>query len=241
MQFLKRRERPTPAAPPIPLHPEAPAQQFAVKVHLMGRSSDSVRMRGPNAFHAVPPIVDRLSASRVEVIEPLPPEHRNAAPRIERADELESWLRARSDVGPISRHALYVLESVDALDMTVDTFVCGLLHGAADAGGYPDYQAIVGGVASRWDEITGELVARAVVGWGGKGLRGDTNRHAETLVNALYGELVASGSPMAGEPVPGPVAAGEAGGLVCAHCGFEMTGGQAFFCIRCGMRMSRGA
>lgn len=240
MQFLKRKDRSAAESAPIPLHAEAPGQQYAIKIHLMGRSSDSVRMRGPNAFHALNPIVDRLSNSRVEVLEPLPTDYRNAAPRIEHVEELDSWMRARSDAGPIARHALYVLETLDALDMTVDTFVCGLLYGATEASGYPDYQAIVGGVASRWDEITGELMARAVVGWGGKGVRGDSNRQAEALVNAIYAELVASGSPM-GDTPPGPVAMGDAAGLVCAHCGFEMVGGQAFFCIRCGMRMSRGA
>ncbi|MFN2483864.1 MAG: hypothetical protein ABR509_02855 [Candidatus Limnocylindria bacterium] len=241
MQFLKRKDRPAAEAAPIPLHADAPGQQYAIKIHLMARSSDGVRMRGRDAFHALNPIVDRLSTSRVEVLEPLPTEYRNAAPRIEHVEELDSWIRARSDAGPVGRHALYVLETLDALDMTVDTFVCGLLHGTTEASGYPDYQAIVGGVASRWDEMTGELTARAVVGWGGKGLRGDTNRHAEALVNAIYAELVASGSPIGADTPPGPVATGEATGLVCAHCGFEMIGAQAFFCIRCGMRMSRGA
>ena len=62
--------------------------------------------------------------------------------------------------------------------MTVDTFFCGLLHGETDTSGYPDYTAIVGGLASHWDELSGELIVRAVVGWGGKGQRGDTDRIA---------------------------------------------------------------
>ena len=77
---------------------------------------------------------------------------------------------------PIGRHGLYVLEMTDALDMTVDTFLCGLLHGDTDTSGYPEYNAIVGGLASHWDELSGELIVRAVIGWGGKGLRGDTER-----------------------------------------------------------------
>ena len=239
MPFLKRKDKPKAAPEPVRMHLDAPAQQFALKLHLMGRSSDGVRLRGGNP-QSVAPIVDRFSTTRVEILDPVPTEYAKAAPRLERRDELESWMRARADVGPIARHALHVLETVDALDMTVDTFVCGLLHGSTEASGYPDYQAIVGGIACRWDEVTGELVARAVVGWGGKGLRGDTNRNAEQIVNALYAELVSSGSPhLAHEP--GPVATGERAGLVCAHCGFEVVGGQAFFCTRCGMRMSRGA
>lgn len=240
MQFIKRRERPEAAPPPV-THPEAPAQQFAVRIHLLGRSSDGVRMRGAQAVHALPAIVDRVSSARIEIVEPLPTQYRDAAPTLERADELESWMRARHDVSPITRHALYVLESVDALDMTVDTFVCGLLYGTTEASGYPDYQAIVGGIASRWDEVTGDLVARAVVGWGGRGVRGDTDRRAESLVNALYAELTASGSLPEPEPAPRPASAGVRTGHVCSHCGFEGPSSQAFFCVRCGMRMSRSA
>ena len=240
MQFLKRREKPAAAPEPVAQRPDAPAQQYALKINLMGRTSDGVRLRGRNA-QALAPLVDRFSTTRVAIIEPLRLEHQNAAPRLDRIDELASWIRARGDEDPVARHALHVLESVDALDMTVDTFVCGLLHGTTDASGYPDYQAIVGGIATRWDEATGDLVARAAVGWGGKGVRGDTNRHAEVLVNALYAELLSSGPSHAADAPSGPVASGETVGLVCAHCGFEVIGGQAFFCVRCGMRMSRGA
>ena len=100
---------------------------------------------------------------------------------------------ARRDVGPIARHGLYVLEMTDALDMTVDTFSAGLLHGDTDTSGYPDYNAIVGGLASHWDELSGELIVRAVVGWGGKGLRGDTERIGQKLLSSLYQQVLASG------------------------------------------------
>jgi hypothetical protein len=30
-------------------------------------------------------------------------------------------------------------------------------------------------------------------------------------------------------------------GLTCAHCGFEAGNASAFYCPKCGMRMSRGA
>ena len=81
----------------------------------------------------------------------------------------------------------------DALDMTVDTFSCGLLHGETDTSGYPEYNAIVGGLASHWDELSGELIVRAVVGWGGKGQRGDTDRIGQKLLSSLYQQVVASG------------------------------------------------
>jgi len=66
---------------------------------------------------------------------------------MERFNEMQQWVLARRDLGPIGRHALYVLELTDALDMTVDTFLCGLLHGETDTSGYPAYNAIVGGLA----------------------------------------------------------------------------------------------
>ena len=81
----------------------------------------------------------------------------------------------------------------DALDMTVDTFHCGLLHGEVDTSGYPEYNAIVGGLATHWDELSGELIVRAVIGWGGKGLRGDTERIGAKLLSSLYQQVLASG------------------------------------------------
>src|SRR3712207_3839374 len=141
-------------------------RSYALKINLLGRSSDPVRLRGTEANAAIPGIVGRLSNEPVEAVEPLPLELSDAAPTLERVEDLELWLRARRNASAISRHALYVLESVDALDMTVDTFTCGLLSGSTGSDGYPAYHAIVGGVATRWDEATGELLCRALIGWG---------------------------------------------------------------------------
>ena len=82
----------------------------------------------------------------------------------------------------MTRHALVVLESIDAIDLAFDTFVCALLDGEVDTSGYPEYNAVVGGVASHWDEATGDMIVRAVVGWGGKGVRGDTDRIGSRLL-----------------------------------------------------------
>lgn len=241
MLFLKRKGKQETAPAPEPMLPDAPAQEYSLKLYLMGRSSESVRMQGADVGGALPAIVDRMSKSRIEIIEPLPQQFRDAAPNIERIDELEQWTEARRDLGPVGRHALYVLESVDALDMTVDTFICGLLRGTTEASGSPDYQAIVGGIATRWDEASGDLLARAVVGWGGKGLRGDTDRHAQSVINAIYAELHASRHSVGATAAPRPQPSGGRSVLVCAHCGFEAATTQAFVCSRCGMRLSRGA
>ena len=145
----------------------------------------------PRLREVLPGIVEPLAQSPVEVVEPLPIEFTDAAPHMERFNEMQQWVLARRELGPIARHALYVLELTDALDMTVDTFYCALLHGETDTSGYPEYNAIVGGLASHWDELSGELIVRAVVGWGGKGQRGDTERIGQRLLSSLYQQVIA--------------------------------------------------
>ncbi len=119
-----------------------------------------------------------LAASEIEVIDPLPIEFSQASPQIIRPSEAMQWVNAHHGHSPIARHAIYVLESIDAIDLAFDTLACTLLDGELDTAGYPEYNAIVGGVASHWDEATGDMLVRAVVGWGGRGVRGDTDRIA---------------------------------------------------------------
>ena len=123
-----------------------------------------------------------LAKSEIEVVEPLPIEFSQATPVMARPSEAMQWLNAHHIHSPVTRHALVVLESIDAIDLAFDTFVCTLLDGEVDTSGYPEYSAIVGGVASHWDEATGDMIVRAVVGWGGKGVRGDTDRIAAKLL-----------------------------------------------------------
>jgi hypothetical protein len=219
------------------------AQQYQLKLNYMARSSEGLRMQADPAVRALMPgIVEPLAKTPVEVIEPLPMEYSDAAPTIERFNEMQQWVLARRDVGPIGRHALQVLESTDALDMTVDTFFCALLHGETDTSGYPDYAAIVGGLASHWDELSGELIVRAVLGWGGKGLRGDTDRIGQKMLSSLYQQVIASGYSLgAAESARAAAPGGGRSGLVCAHCGFEAGSAGAFYCPKCGMRMSRSS
>ena len=108
-----------------------------------------------------------LAKAEIEVVDPLPIEFSQATPTIARPSEAMQWLNAHHVHSPITRHALVVLESIDAIDLAFDTFVCSLLDGEVDTSGYPEYNAVVGGVAAHWDEATGDMICRAVVGWGG--------------------------------------------------------------------------
>jgi hypothetical protein len=240
MSFLRRKKQdPPPPAPPQPVHEDVSAQQYSLKLAFLARSSDGLRMQAdPSVRQVMPGIIEPLASTPVEVIEPLPLEYTDAAPNMERFNEMQQWVLARRDVSPIGRHALYVLESTDALDMTVDTFYCAMLHGETDTAGYPEYNAIVGGLASHWDELSGELIVRAVIGWGGKGQRGDTERIGQRILSSLYQQVIASGYSLGAADTARAAHAGHSG-LVCAHCGFEAGSAGAFYCPKCGMRMTR--
>lgn len=240
MSFLKRKKQQPPPPPPTPVQEEVTAQEYLLRISLVARSSDGLRLRpDPAVAAAIPRIVEPLSETDVETIEPLPLEYSDASPAIERLTEVQQWVLARRDLSAIGRHGLYVLEMTDALDMTVDTLSCGLLHGETDTSGHPDYNAIVGGLASHWDEISGELIVRAVVGWGGKGQRGDTDRIGQKLLSSLYQQVVASGYSLGEAEQARLPSIGGRSGMTCAHCGFEAGSASAFYCPKCGMRMAR--
>lgn len=242
MSFLRRNRKveAPPPPPPSPVQEEVSAQSYSLKLNYLARSSDGLRMQPDPAVRAMlPGIVEPLAMTRVETIEPLPLEYSDAAPTVERFNEMQQWVLARRDLGPIGRHGLYVLELTDAIDMTVDTFFCALLHGETDTSGYPDYHAIVGGLASHWDELSGELIVRSVLGWGGKGQRGDTDRIGQRLLSSLYQQVIASGYSLGAADSARAPSIHERSGLVCAHCGFEAGSAGAFYCPKCGMRMSR--
>ena len=239
MAFLRRRKPAQPPPPPAPALEEVPAQQWSLKLAYLARSSNGLRLApGPGVMSTLPTLVEPLSATTVETVEPLPNEYADAAPQMEHFAEFQQWLLARHGIGPVARHALYLLELTDAVDMTVDTLVCGLLHGEVETSGYPTYSAIVGGLASHFDELNGDLIVRGVVGWGGRGQRGDTERMGQRLLSAIHQQVMASGL-VKGTVEPAPQPAGGAPGSVCSHCGFDARGTDAFYCPKCGMRLSR--
>ena len=247
LEFLKRKGDADKAAPaPTPVAPagmpeEVVAQEYQLKLYYAGKSTEGVRMRaGPQAMAELPRMLDGLARNEVEVVDPLALEYAQAVPVIARPSEAMQWLNAHHELSPVTRHALVVLESIDAVDLAFDTFVCSLLDGETDTSGYPDYSAIVGGVASHWDEATGDMIVRGVVGWGGKGVRGDTDRTASRILGGILTNILASQYAMGLTAVDRPVPAAGRGGLVCAHCGFASGHERAFYCPKCGMRLLRG-
>lgn len=249
LDFLKRKGSPEPgpkataqATRSAAVMPEEiVAQDHQLKLYYAGKSSEGVRLKaGPAAVAELPMMLVGLARAEIEVVEPLPIEFSQATPNIVTPSEAMQWLNAHHIHSPITRHALVVLESIDAVDLAFDTFVCSLLDGEVDTAGYPEYNAIVGGVAAHWDEATGDMVCRAVVGWGGKGVRGDTDRIGAKLLGGVLSNILASQYALGLTSIERPVPAAGRGGLVCAHCGFASAHERAFYCPKCGMRLLRG-
>jgi hypothetical protein len=248
LEFLKRRgdgdktqSQATASAGPVGVPEEVVAQDFQLKLYYAAKSSEGVRFRaGAQAMDDLPKLLGGIARNEVEVVEPLPMEFAQAMPQIVRPSEAMQWLNAHHELSPVTRHALLVLESVDAIDLAFDTFACTLLDGETDTSGYPEYSAIIGGVAAHWDEATGDLIVRAVVGWGGRGVRGDTDRIGQRLLSGILTNMLASKGALGFAGIERPVPSAGRGGLVCAHCGFASGHERAFYCPKCGMRLLRG-
>ncbi|MFI5258384.1 MAG: hypothetical protein ACHQ01_02060 [Candidatus Limnocylindrales bacterium] len=235
---VHRTDKDQPAPPPLP---DVNSHEFSLKLSYGAKSSEGVRLKaGPDLVPRLHSMLAGYVQGESELVEPLPAELSQATPYIARMPGSGQWLQYNHKRSPVTRHALVVLESVDAIDPVFETVVCGLLSGETDTMGYPEYNAIVGGVVSHFDEVTGDLVVRAVVGWGGKGVRGDTDRVAAGvlagLLNNIAGDTHAIGTVSLDRPVP---SAGM-GGTDCPHCGFNSGHERVFYCPKCGMRMVRG-
>lgn len=251
LEFLRRKAGGKPAsrspipeaAGPAPVPEEAVAQEHQLRLAYGAKTSSGVRLSGgPQVLAALPRLLDGIAMSDVEVVEPRVTTLAQASPSIIRTDEAIEWLRAHGGTSPITRHALYVLESLDAIDPAYDTFACALLDGVVDPAGYPEYASIVGGVAAHWDESTGDLIVRGVVGWGGRGTRGDTDRTATRLLGLILGSILESGETLGLTAVdrpgaPGGTAGAGGAGLTCQHCGYPNVHPRAAYCPKCGMRM----
>ena len=244
LDFLRRRQtadRSEATSRSTLLPEDVEADEHVIKLTYRAKSSQGVRMNaGQSAIAELPLMLDGLAQSEVEVVEPLAMEFQGASPWIIRPPEALQWINANHDHSPVTRHALIVLESSDAVDPAFETLALALLHGELDTSGFPEYDAVVGGVASHWDEVTGDMIVRAVVGWGGKGVRGDTDRTGQRTLANLLSNVLASQYAVGLSPIERPVPSAGSGGLVCAHCGFASAHDRAFYCPKCGMRMLRG-
>jgi hypothetical protein len=244
LEFLRRRSAGTPARRgPIPTAPvdqplpeEAVAQDHLLRINLAAKTSEGVRLQGgPQILAALPSMLAGVAQTDVEVVEPRATMLASAAPNIVRTEEATEWLRSHGANWPVTRHALYVLESLDAIDPAYDTFACALLDGEVDPSGYPEYAAIVGGVAAHWDESTGDLIVRAAIGWGGRGARGDTDRTANRILSRIFRNILDSGIALGLAPTDRPAPGGS--GVTCQHCGYAAVHERAVYCPKCGMRM----
>ena len=87
-----RRRKPT-SPPPEPVAPPVEAvaaRQFAVKIALLARSSDGLRLVPSSASTAaLARLVEPLAEGSIEIVEPLPRELAAASSSVERVDEAE--------------------------------------------------------------------------------------------------------------------------------------------------------
>jgi hypothetical protein len=242
LPFVGRREKKKmPAQPVLPvLAPDSVvAHDYTLRLQYHAKSGDGVRMsKQPFGPQQLPEVLKTINASRIDLIEPLASEYQEAAPHITSPAEAMAWINARYNLDPLTRHALYLFESVDAIDPAYESLAVGLLHGDIDASGLPRYDAILGGLVSYWDETTGELIVRPVVGWGGAGTRSDIDRNAQKLLARLLAAVLASQDAVGLHSAERPVAiAGEK--RDCPHCKFAAVDRRAFYCPKCGMRLTR--
>jgi hypothetical protein len=247
--FLKRPKAEEPEVAPrslgLPdpgvLTEEPPAEDFELKLTYRARSSKGVRFKpGESSVAALPLMLEEFAQTPIELVEPLDPQFADANPSIMRTIEASQWLNAHHLRSPVTRFGLQVLETLDAVDPAFESIAICLLEGSLDSGGYPDYTGIIGAVASYWDEVTGDQMVRGIVGWGGKGVRGDTERTATRYLGRMLVSIVGTRGAAEVVELDRPLPPDSGAGLVCPHCYFAQVGKSAFFCPKCGMRMLRG-
>jgi hypothetical protein len=228
-----------PAPPPVEVA-DISAQEYTLKLAYSAKSSESVRVKtGPGSTATLARMVHGYAKEEPELVEPYPVELGRARPFIASMPDAAEWLTYHRKRPPSCRHALLVLEGTDCIDLAFETFVGGLLEGEIDTAGMPEYNAIVGGVVSHWDEVTGDMIVRAVVGWGGRGVRGDTERNAARILAGLMGNIQGDPHALGVASVDRPIHGTSGTGVVCAHCGFNSGHERAFYCPKCGMRLAR--
>ncbi len=245
--FLKRKNAEPETAKPLGLPDigllteEPPAEDYELKLTYRARSSKGVRFApGEGSVTALPMMLEQFAKTPIELIEPLDPQFAEANPVVMRTIEASQWLNAHHHRSPVTRYGLMVLETLDAIDPAFESIAICLLDGTLDSAGFPDYTGIIGAVASYWDEVTGDQMVRGIVGWGGKGVRGDTERNASRILGGMLVAIVSTRGATELVDLDRPLPPDSGAGLVCPHCHFAQVGKSAFFCPKCGMRLLRG-
>jgi hypothetical protein len=240
LPFLRSKKRkPAAPTPRIQLPPDQlEFEGQSLRLQYATLSSHGVRMpTAQNVPTFLPHLLEGFT-SKVELIEPLDSEFQDAAPDITRPESALQWLNAHHGRSEIARHAVYILESLDAIDLAYETFAVALLQGEIGVDGFPRFDAIIGGPISYWDEASGELIVRMALCWGGEGVRGDTQRVAQKLLARLMANVLASQGATELGRIERPVAVAGEGQRPCPHCGFRQIDRRAHFCPKCGMRMT---
>lgn len=233
-----RKKAPEPAPSRPLINPDNfTIHDYSRRLQFHAKSGDGVRLLGSPSVEELPGLLAGVTKHKVELVPPLDAEAPSAAPDITRPAEALAWINTHHHHDPVTRHALYVLESLDLIDPAYETAALSRLHGELDGEGTPRFDSIVGGVISFWDENSGELVVRPVVAWGGEGTRSDTDRTAQRLLARLMANILdsqgASGLHAAERPVGG------GGSAQCMNCGFNTLSPLARFCPKCGVRRLR--
>lgn len=239
LPFIGRKKKPVRQAPQrVRIPPDQiDVNTMSIKFQYYSMSSHGVRTPGTHDVpQRLPALLAGFAASPVELIEPLPIDFEDAAPSLVRPEAALQWINAHHGRSALGRQALFVFEQLDVIDLAYETFALALLHGELDGEGFPRFDAIFGGPVSYWDEASGDLVVRFLLGWGGEGIRGDTQRIAQRLLARLMANLLASHDATELGDVARPVAVSDSRHESCSHCGFPHIDRRAQYCPKCGMR-----
>jgi hypothetical protein len=241
LPFLgSRKNQKRPAAPlRVQLPPDTlEFEEASLRLQYHSMSSHGVRMPHTDDVPKLLPHLLEGFAQEVELIEPVDESFANAAPQLLRPQVALEWINAHHGRSNIGRQALYILESLDAIDLAYETFAVALLSGDLDGEGFPRFDAIVGGPISFWDEASGDLIVRIALCWGGEGTKGDTQRVAQRLLARLLSNMLASQGATELGRVERPVAVAGQQRTACPHCGFRQIDRRAHYCPKCGLRMA---
>jgi hypothetical protein len=164
LDFLRRKKPDTPAPTPEP--EDVSAEDFLVRITYAAKSSEGVRMTaGPSALAALPTILfgvagESRRSARGRVLagaaSSIPRRHSGERPQ-------------RPEPGGSARHRRWRRGCPD--------LAFGTRGGArrrTDTSGTRSARSSAGRVAL--GRATGDMIVRGVVGWGGKGARGGTDR-----------------------------------------------------------------